>query len=186
MTEEKFREIYRQYYQIVKKVVYSILRDIDFAEDVSQEVFISFLKRADTLQEEYHKQWLIVNAKRKAIDFCRKSYQVHEVTAGYSNEEELFAEEGIMWTSNRSEKQSSVEEETTKKLVMQEFTGKLFEDLEKKNSQWYEIVMKMNVEGKGVLETARALGISVENLRAKRHRIKAWINKYYRNKFEDL
>lgn len=72
MTEEKFREIYRQHYQIVKKVVYSILRDIDFAEDVSQEVFISFLKKADTLQEEYHKQWLIVNAKRKAIDFCRK------------------------------------------------------------------------------------------------------------------
>lgn len=132
MTEEKFREIYRQHYQIVKKVVYSILRDIDFAEDVSQEVFISFLKKADTLQEEYHKQWLIVNAKRKAIDFCRKSYQVHEVTAGASNEEELFAEEGIMWTSNRSEKQSSVEEETTKKLVMQEFTGKFFEDLEKK------------------------------------------------------
>lgn len=55
MTEEKFREIYRQHYQIVKKVVYSILRDIDFAEDVSQEVFISFLKKADTLQEEYHK-----------------------------------------------------------------------------------------------------------------------------------
>lgn len=46
--------------------------------------------------------------------------------------------------------------------------------------------MKMNVEGKGALETARALGISVESLRAKRHRIKVWINKYYRNKFEDL
>lgn len=102
MTEEKFREIYRQHYQIVKKVVYSILRDIDFAEDVSQEVFMSFLKKANTLQEEYYRQWLIVNAKRKAIDFCRKSYQVHEVTAGSSNEEELFAEEGIMWTSNRS------------------------------------------------------------------------------------
>lgn len=69
---------------------------------------------------------------------------------------------------------------------MQEFTGKLFEDLEKKNTQWYEIVMKMNVEGKDALETARALGISVENLRAKRHRIKVWINKYYRHKFEDL
>lgn len=183
MTEEKFREIYRQYYQIVKKVVYSILRDIDFAEDVSQEVFISFFKKAGTIQEEYYKQWLIVNAKRKAIDFCRKSYQVHEVTAGASSEAELFAEEGIMWTSNRSEEQSSVEEETTQKLVMQEFTGKL---LEKKNSQWYEIVMKMNVEGKGALETARALGISVESLRAKRHRIKVWINKYYRHKFEDL
>lgn len=74
MTEEKFRKIYRQHYQIVKMVVYSVLRDIDFAEDVSQEVFILFFKKADTIQEEYYKQWLIVNAKRKAIDFCRKSY----------------------------------------------------------------------------------------------------------------
>lgn len=45
MTEEKFRKIYRQHYQIVKMVVYSVLRDIDFAEDVSQEVFILFFKR---------------------------------------------------------------------------------------------------------------------------------------------
>ena len=45
MTEEKFRKIYRQHYQIVKMVVYSVLRDIDFAEDVSQEVFIYSLKR---------------------------------------------------------------------------------------------------------------------------------------------
>ncbi len=186
MTEDKFHEIYRQHYQIVKKVVYSILHDIDFSEDISQEVFMLFFKKADTLQEEYYKQWLIVNAKRKAIDFCRKSYQVHEVTASSSSEEELFKEEGIMWTSYYAGKQSSVEEETTEKLVMQEFTGKLFEDLEKKNSQWYEIVMKMNVEGKDALETARALGISVENLRVKRHRIKVWINKYYRHKFEDL
>lgn len=186
MTEDKFREIYRQHYQIVKKVVYSILHDIDFSDDVCQEVFILFSKKADTLQEEYYKQWLIVNAKRKAIDFCRKSYQVHEVTAGSSNEDELFAEEGIIWTSNRSGKQPSVEEEITKKLAIQEFTGRLFEDLEKKNSQWYEIVMRMNVEGKGASETARALGISVESLRVKRHRIKVWINKYYRHKFEDL
>ena len=186
MTADKFHEIYRQHYQMVKKVVYSILHDIDFSEDVSQEVFISFFKKADTVQEEYYKQWLIVNAKRKAIDFCRKSYQIHEVAASSSSEEELFTEEGVLWTSNHAGEQVSVEEETTNKLVMQEFTGRLFEDLEKKNSQWYEIVMRMNVEGKGALETARALGISVESLRAKRHRIKVWINKYYRHKFEDL
>lgn len=42
MTEEKFREIYRQHYQIVKKVVYSILRDIDFAEDVAKKFLFRF------------------------------------------------------------------------------------------------------------------------------------------------
>lgn len=46
--------------------------------------------------------------------------------------------------------------------------------------------MKMNVEGESAEETARSLGISIENLRAKRHRIKVWINKYYREQFENL
>ena len=126
MTEEKFREIYRQHYQIVKMVVYSILRDIDFAEDVSQEVFILFFKKADTIQEEYYKQWLIVNAKRKAIDFCRKSYQVHEVTAGSSNEGELFAEEGIMWTSNRFRKTIICGRRNNEKACYARVYGKIF------------------------------------------------------------
>lgn len=186
MTEDKFHEIYHQHYKIVKKVVYSILHDAELSEDVTQEVFISFFKKADTLQEKYYKQWLLVNAKRKAIDFCRKSYQVHEVTASSSSEENFCEKNGMMWNSYYAQKQLSTEEITTKKIAMQEFTGKLFEDLEKKNTQWYDIVMKMNVEGKDTLETARALGISVESLRAKKHRIKAWINKYYRHIFEDL
>lgn len=46
--------------------------------------------------------------------------------------------------------------------------------------------MRMNVEGESAEETARSLGISIESLRAKRHRIKVWINKYYREQFENL
>ena len=40
MNEEKFRKIYQKYYHLVKKVAFSILQDLDFSEDVSQEVFL--------------------------------------------------------------------------------------------------------------------------------------------------
>lgn len=69
MNEEKFRKIYQKYYHLVKKVAFSILQDLDFSEDVSQEVFLLFSAKSDTLEEEYYRQWFLVNAKRKAIDF---------------------------------------------------------------------------------------------------------------------
>ena len=180
MTEEKFREIYHQYYQLVIKVVYNVLHDKGFSEDICQEVFLAFLEKADSLEEQYYKQWLLVNAKRKAIDFCRKSYQVP------SQDENGLRTQSILWASDRKDTCKSAEDEVTHKMALNELTGRLFEDLEKKNSTWYEIVMKMNVEGESAEETARSLGISIENLRAKRHRIKVWINKYYREQFENL
>lgn len=186
MTEDKFHDIYHQYYHLVKKVVYNVLRDEDFSEDVCQEVFVAFLAKKATLKKEYYKQWLLVNAKRKAIDFCRKSYQVHETTAVPSEDENGIRIENVLWISDRNISYKSTEDEVTHRMALNELTGRLFEDLAKKNSTWYEIVMRMNVEGESAEETARALGISIESLRAKRHRIKAWINKYYREQFENL
>lgn len=186
MKEERFREIYHQYYRLVKKTVYSVLRDVDLSEDICQEVFILFSEKADALDEAYVKQWFVVNAKRKAIDFCRKSYQVHETTAASCEEGEILPETAVFWTSCGYNAQNSIEDEITHKLALRELTGKLFEDLARKNLDWYEIVIKMNIEGKGAEETARALGISIENLRAKRHRLKVWINKNYREKFRNL
>lgn len=186
MTEEKFHEIYHRYYQPVKKVIYNVLRDEGFSEDVCQEVFVAFLAKGDTLEEEYYKQWLLVNGKRRAIDFCRKSYQVHEITAVPSQDEDGIRMENVLWNSDRNIAYKSAEDEVTHRMALNELTGRLFEDLAKKNSTWYEIVMRMNVEGESAKETARSLGISIESLRAKRHRIKVWINKYYREQFENL
>ena len=67
---------------------------------------------------------------------------------------------------------------------MRELTGKLFEDLAKKNSEWYEIIMRTVVEGESAEEAARALGISVGNLRAKKHRMKMWIKEHYKDIYE--
>lgn len=185
MTDDKFQEIYHQYYQLVKSVVYDILKDIDFAEDICQEVFLMFAEKASFLNERYYQYWLIVSAKRKAIDFCRKSYQVHEVTTEAFPQEEVLYENESEWNSNSISNRNSFEDRVMNKIVFQEFTGKLFEDLAKKDSVWYEIVIRLYVENQDAEQVARDLGISIETLRTKKHRIKKWIKKNYSDKFND-
>lgn len=186
MTEDKFRNIYQQHYQLVMKVVYSVLKDRNFSEDVCQEVFLLFSEKANTLEEDRYRQWFLVTAKRKAIDFCRKAYQVHEVASSISDTEENLTETSTVWISNRTYTQISTEEEIMHKLQLQELTGRLLADLKKKNEDWYEILRRTFFNGEKSEDIARALGISVENLRAKKHRLKIWINKHYREIFEEL
>ena len=183
MNEERFREIYQQYYRLVKKVAFSVLNDLDFADDVCQEVFLLFSMKADTLKEDYYYQWFLVNAKRKAIDFCRKAYQVREVTASMAlDEDKENLDNAAEWIGDI--KQDFFEDEIAHKIMLKELTGKLFEDLAKKNSEWYEIIMRTVVEGESAEEAARALGISVGNLRAKKHRMKMWIKEHYKDIYE--
>lgn len=186
MTEDKFRSIYQQHYRLVMKVVYSVLNDVDFSEDICQEVFLLFSENVDTLEDECLKQWFIVTAKRKSIDFCRKAYQVHEVVSSISDTEESLIDRSSVWISSKSYAQVSSEEEIMHKLELQELTDRMLSELKKKNRHWYEILRRTFLNEEKAEDVARALGISVENLRAKKHRLKIWINKHYRESFEEL
>ena len=80
MNLSRFNEIYDQYYLMVMKVAYNVLRDYHYAQDICQEVFVLLYLKRDILDEEYIKPWLLVNAKRKAIDLQRKKYYGRECT----------------------------------------------------------------------------------------------------------
>ncbi len=185
MTEEKYRRIYFQYYRLVKNVAYGVLHDADLAEDVCQEVFLLFLEKEEIVEEEFYPNWFSVNAKRKAIDFCRKSYQVHEVTVAGVPEEDESAEEVTDKIRIKNSGRNSFEDEILNNLVLRELTERILEDLEKKNPDWYEIVIRMYIRGEDAEETARALGISIENLRTKKHRLKMYLTERYKDDFEE-
>lgn len=184
MTEDKFRKIYYQYYRLVKKMINDILHDDGFSEDVCQEVFMLFLEKSNTLDEKFYRYWFILNARRRAIDFCRKAYQVHEITIGAVSEETETPEEATDRIHAGHEEKIYFDEDVVNKIVLRELTGKMFEDLAKKNPDWYEIMIRMYVKGEEPEEIARALGISVENLRTKKHRIKNWLLKNYGGELE--
>lgn len=51
MTEEKFREIFRQYYRLVMKAAYCVLFDADLSQDICQETFLKFLEKVDIVDK---------------------------------------------------------------------------------------------------------------------------------------
>lgn len=66
MTEEKSRtdvssdEVIRKYFDMVYRLSLSQTRNINYAEDVTQDVFLKFIQRKDIFETDEHiKAWLI-------------------------------------------------------------------------------------------------------------------------------
>ncbi len=166
MNLSRFNEIYDQYYLMVMKVAYNVLRDYHYAQDICQEVFVLLYLKRDILDEEYIKPWLLVNAKRKAIDLQRKKYYGRE-----------FCEEGISLERGTGE---NIEND----YVRKEFQSTILEALQKKDRQWYEIFFRVTVEGESQKSVAEDLGISLSNLRIKLHRAKVWMRNMFLDEYK--
>ena len=71
-TEEKFREIYEKYKNMVLKVAYDLTEDYHTAQDICQRVFEKLYGYQNHVDEERVKSWLVVVAANEARDYCRK------------------------------------------------------------------------------------------------------------------
>lgn len=89
-------ELYERYEQIVYRVAYRILNNVQQAEDVTQETFIQIyqkIEQVSSLDEEEQKRYILKVAKNKSIDNYRKNQtQIHfiedyqqEVVSGVDN-----------------------------------------------------------------------------------------------------
>lgn len=184
MTQERFYEIYQKYYRLVTKVAYTIVGDYDTAQDVCQEVYMLFLKKADELEEKYYKVWFVTNAKRKAIDHNRSSNNRHERTVKVEDGDSEETPEEVL-DRVRSE-DSYCEDNMANRYAQKEFVKRILDELQKNHRDWYEIVIRMFMNGETSQATAAALGITEVNLRAKRHRLKVWMEKNYYDEYKEL
>lgn len=167
MDLSRFNDIYDQYYLMVMKVAFNVLRDYHSAQDVCQEVFALLYQKHDVLDEEFIKPWLLVNTKRKAIDLQRKKYYRRE-----------FCEEYLSVEQNTGE---SIEND----YIRKEFRKLVLEALQNKDRQWYEIFLRVTVEGESQQSVAKDLGISLSNLRIKLHRSKMWMRKRFQDEYDN-
>lgn len=174
MRDLDFEIVYRQYCKLVMKVARTILRDYNLAQDICQDVFIRFYEKADCLDEKYFKAWLLVNTRRKAIDYYRKSYKKHEKV------------DSLQEGSSEVKGEYQEEDDVIDRIVHKELTHRLMEDLEKHNKDWYVLVMRIIVENEEPQVVARDLGLSIEGLRTKLHRARTWIRKHYKAEYDQL
>lgn len=162
MKLSDFNDIYDRYYLMVMKTAFNILQDYHYAQDICQEVFTLLYLNHDAVQKPYIKSWLLVTAKYKAIDFQRKKYHKHEVC-------------GDTVSTRFSLEFDDVEKEFLKK----EFRKEALAELQKKDRQWYEIIVRVAAAGENQQHVADEMGISLSNLRTKQHRAKLWLRRHF-------
>lgn len=76
---DSFNILVNKYELMILKYVYSLLKDKEAAEDITQEVFITVYNKLYTYNSKYKfSNWIIQIAKNKSIDYVRKYRRVYE------------------------------------------------------------------------------------------------------------
>ncbi len=95
---EKMEELYELYEQKIYYVAYSILNNIQQAEDAVQETFITLYKNLEklhSLSTEELKRYILRVAKNKAIDSYRKNRRHETFLEEYERESAEAVDENI-------------------------------------------------------------------------------------------
>ncbi|MBQ3409453.1 MAG: sigma-70 family RNA polymerase sigma factor [Clostridia bacterium] len=103
---EYFEKFYSNNYKLVYRICFSILKNAENSEDVSQIVFEKILKmREDQYPSEYESSWMYTVVKNECLQLIRKT-KINE------NEEELENTK-----SNENEIENIIDDESYNKLV---------------------------------------------------------------------
>src|SRR5215211_8757685 len=79
--DRAFEALYQRYHRRIHAYVLGMVKDHGRAEDVTQEVFVSALRRMrETEQPLAFKPWLYQIAKNSCIDVFRRSKRAEEVS----------------------------------------------------------------------------------------------------------
>lgn len=171
--ERDFKVVYDTYCNLVMKIASSLVQDYVLAQDICQEVFVRYCEKGIEIEDDFLRAWFIVNTKRKAIDYMRRSYQKHEMVDMYDAD-----------LANKTK--SSGADDLINNVIRKDMTYRFLRELEEHNPDWYKIVIGVMVDKRPEKEIARELNMSSGNLRAKLHRAKIWIRENYREEYEDL
>ena len=170
MKNERFTEVYKRYNRLIIKIAYDSLKDGFAAEEICQQVFVSFYENMEKISEEHMKGWLIVAAKNALIDYVRKQKsRSGKVFWLYGVEESLTTEDNA--------------EHVVERVMQSQLSFQILQDLRKKNQEWYEIVMAICVYGRRLGDAAKHLQMTPQVLSAKLYRAKKYIRDKYQREY---
>ena len=85
-AEEKFREIYEEYKNMILKIVYDRTGDYHIAQDICQETFARLYGYQNDINLDMVKGWLIVVASHLTSDYKKKASSRREVPTDISRD----------------------------------------------------------------------------------------------------
>ncbi len=172
---ERFEEYFQEYKNLIMRVVYDRTGDYHMAQEICQQVFVSFYTRMDKVPEDLVKAWLLKSARNAIIDFYRRRAAREEVIDGMTPlaDVEEYVSESTLQT---------YEEE----LATRELADKILRDVKRVNAQWYEILLLHCVDGLSFAEASERLGVPENVLRARLCRARAYIKSHFGREYEEI
>lgn len=184
MTENRvFDEIYKRYKNLVLKVAYLYVKDLDTANDMMQDTFLALYKdmsdKGIEAEEEYSniKSWLYATVSHYSMNYLKKSARI--VSADAMKEDDTFEEPFRM-----SSEEEYLDERTEEDRL--ELHRRIFTALLEKNPRWHEAIMLACYLEISQKEAARRMGISENAFYVMLHRAREWIIKEFGVEYEEL
>lgn len=174
MKNKRFEESFLKYKDLIIKLAVSKTGNFQTAQEICQQVFLSFYKNMDRVDKDLEKAWLIRATKNAIVDFFRKNRNHKEVPMNHDLKEmgNVLVEESI-----------SLHE---KQMYQKEFTGRILREVRKANYLWYEVLVMICVDGISYSEAARRLGIAEPVLRARLYRARNFVRERFGNEYLDM
>ncbi|MDT3493254.1 RNA polymerase sigma factor [Bacillus toyonensis] len=173
---EKMEELYELYEQKIYYVAYSILNNIQQAEDAVQETFITLYKNLEklhSLSTEELKRYILRVAKNKAIDSYRKNKRHETFLEEYERESIEVVDENI--------------EEWEKRKMSEVQIDTLLTELSESNRQVFKYKVFYNLTYQ---EISNVMGITEANARKQferaRKRVQNIIGGIQHDEFKEL
>lgn len=93
---QNMEDIYKEYFETVKKYLFCLTHNNDISEELTQEAFYKAVKNMHTLKEDCKiSVWLCKIAKNTWLDYIRKNKKIKDIS-----ENNLFEIESLETTEN--------------------------------------------------------------------------------------
>ena len=172
-AEEKFREIYEEYKNMILKIVYDRTGDYHIAQDICQETFARLYGYQNDINLDMVKGWLIVVASHLTSDYKKKASSRREVPTDISRDGDDCA----------------LEEEVARHLEQAEhrrLCGHVLKALREKNGDWYEVLMLVEYLGVPRKVVAKKRGVSLSMIDYYLRKAKKWMKDNFQKEYDEL
>lgn len=176
VTDMDFDKVYEENVSIVYRTALYYSENEHVAEEITQEVFLKLYISQENVNINAINAWLITAAKNMVRNHKRDCW--HEVPNG-----DFFDDGGMDILTD------SAEEDIMTILHDREYHGfieKIFGNLYRMNERWYDAITITYLLGKPQKEVAENMGVSLEVLHSMLYRAKKWIQRKYREEYDNL
>lgn len=174
MKNKRFEECFLQYKNLVIRLVMSKTSDYQAAQEICQQVFISFYTNMDRISNDLVKAWLMRCTQNAIVDYLRKNKSRQEIHL----DESAAAQSGNVLIEESVE---LYEEQRSKR----ELVGRILREVKAVNRQWFDILVMNCVEGLSYADIAKRLNIPESVLRARMYRARVFIKQKFGDEYHD-